>query len=353
MSVTDKVTERERAHNDVYGKSFALYGADEMAEFVDFFRQRFDANGLDAKALFGGKACVDAGCGNGRGAMFMLMNGARHVTCLDISPINLESTRRNLTRAGFSNFETHLVTLEDLPFADGSFDFVWCNGVLMHTDNPDNCLRELTRVMKIGGKSWIYVYAMGGFYWHLMYVFRDWFRNLPSEVVLEFLQAMRLPVRYIAEYMDNWKVSNLRTYSDRDFATRLKQVGHDIQWLRRGVSYDPPERLARFPQDKPWLGDGELRYILTKVADLPSPEGQPLSNDQWGSKPDYDPAIEANFGVLLRDLTKAVSGNMAMGIVAASHVQRHLRDMMTEDAPFDVAKFQGILTDTIALIRRM
>lgn len=44
----------------------------------------------------------------------------------------------------------HQVDLEQLPFSDKSFDFVFCSHVLEHTDNPGTAMRELCRVGKRG-----------------------------------------------------------------------------------------------------------------------------------------------------------------------------------------------------------
>jgi ubiquinone/menaquinone biosynthesis C-methylase UbiE len=38
-----------------------------------------------------------------------------------------------------------------LPFADGSFDFVTCQTVLIHVDRPERALREMLRVLRPGG----------------------------------------------------------------------------------------------------------------------------------------------------------------------------------------------------------
>jgi ubiquinone/menaquinone biosynthesis C-methylase UbiE len=331
---------REHEHDDVYGKSFALYDTAKLTEFVGFFEQRVLANGLDAGALFKGRTCIDAGCGNGRGALFMLKNGATRVTALDISNENLKSVARNLTNFGFSNFDCQQTSLEEIPIADASVDFVWCNGVLMHTAKPDACLQELARVLKIGGQTWIYVYGSNGFYWYLVKHFRRIFAAVSSQTMLDCLQLAGLDVRYIGEYMDDWKVPYLRSYTNEDFASRLDQVGFGgVQRLWRGVPYDTSERLTKFPDDSPWLGEGDLRYLATKTAAVRHPLGSPLSESEYGSTPFFAQEIAEAFEEPLRRLDAAVGANKAVGIVVAANLQRRLRDMMTEDASFNHASF--------------
>ncbi len=331
---------REREHEDVYGKSFALYDTEQMKQFTGFFEQRLLANSLDGKSLFYGKRCLDAGCGNGRGSLLMLKNGAAHVTALDISEENLRSVDRNLRSFGYSNFDCRQTSLEEIDIADESFDFVWCNGVLMHTANPDKCLQEIARTLKIGGRSWIYVYGSNGLYWYLINRFRSWFKQLDPRGLLGCLQMMNVEVRYIGEYMDDWKVPYLRSYTDADFSQRLREVGFgDVHRLWRGVSYDTSERLLRFPGDRPWLGEGDLRYLLTKTSTVSGINGLPLSDDEHGSKPDFDRAIAEKLDGPLSDLEATIGANVTLGVLVASNLQRRLRDMMSEDRPMDVANF--------------
>jgi len=47
--------------------------------------------------------------------------------------------------------------LSDLPMADGSYDAVLCTQVLEHVPNPEDCLQELQRVLKPGGRLFLTV----------------------------------------------------------------------------------------------------------------------------------------------------------------------------------------------------
>jgi ubiquinone/menaquinone biosynthesis C-methylase UbiE len=191
---------KENQHEDVYGKSFALYDHDAMKEFINFFDQRFEINGLDPASIFADKKCLDAGCGNGRGALFMLANGASSVDCVDISQTNIDSTSRNIDQFGFGNYSCHLNSLESLPFPDNTFDFVWCNGVIMHTHNPDKCISELSRVLKNGGKAWIYVYGSGGLYWYCVQRFRKITKDIAPNFCISLLRLLGYSSRYVGEY---------------------------------------------------------------------------------------------------------------------------------------------------------
>jgi SAM-dependent methyltransferase len=55
----------------------------------------------------------------------------------------------------------------DIPFENGSFDMVWCAGVLMMTTDEERAMDELTRVLKPGGYLYLLVIASGGMHWPL------------------------------------------------------------------------------------------------------------------------------------------------------------------------------------------
>jgi SAM-dependent methyltransferase len=54
-------------------------------------------------------------------------------------------------------------TLERLPFRDGTFDVVMSRGVIQHTADPRQALRELVRVCKPGGLLYFYTYRHGAY----------------------------------------------------------------------------------------------------------------------------------------------------------------------------------------------
>ncbi len=343
-------TNLEAEHDTVFGKTFALYDRPEMEEFVGFFRQRFAANKLDARAIFEGRACLDAGCGNGRGSIFMMSNGAKSVDYADISATNIESTGRNLKSFGFDSVKGHLTSLEKLPFADATFDFVWCNGVIMHAHNPDKCLRELARVLKPGGQMWLYVYGSGGVYWYAVRRFRNIVREIAAARCIAGLRLLGYTPRFVAEYLDDWKVPYLRTYTDADFGTRLADLGFArIAPLPHGVSYDTSERRTRFPEDAHWLGEGDLRYLVKKTG-VARAGGKPISASEYGSEVDFDPRIPKRFAHAFDRLEQAVEGDPITALAACGRIQFRLRELMSQDGRLDLDAWEQTIGEVQSLV---
>ena len=129
---------RESEHDLVYGQAFAEFRREEIEATISNYANRFAANGIDPRKVFGGKTCLDAGCGYGRGSLFMLSNGAARVEAVDISLTNAETARQQLSAFGFENFRTRVASIERLPFEDESYDVVWCYGVIQR--RPSWCV---------------------------------------------------------------------------------------------------------------------------------------------------------------------------------------------------------------------
>jgi len=344
---------REGEHENVYGASFAIYDDASLDEFVNFLAARFEANGIDPRTEFSGKHCLDAGCGNGRGALFMASNGAASVKCIDISPSNVHTTGRHLAARGFDASGVTEGSLQAMPYEDASFDFVWCNGVLMHTDNPDECLDEIARVLKPGGRCWLYVYGADGIAWYWVSRARSVIRDYGAERCLRVLKLLRLDVRYIAEYIDDWTVPYLRTYSAENFSARLREVGFSgVEPLRRGVAYDTNHRRDLFAGDVDWMGEGDLRFLLTKTGDAREPATRlPVDPENVG-KP-FHPGIVERFAKLFDEYEEVVAGSLLLAIITSADIQRTLRDMLSREEPFDPDAFHAAVAETIALAREL
>ncbi|MDP7010722.1 MAG: class I SAM-dependent methyltransferase, partial [Verrucomicrobiota bacterium] len=93
----------EKIYEIVYGKTFGEYELPDLEEVIHPLEVRFERNGLSPDKVFSGKRCLDAGCGNGRGAFFMLRHGAAWVEAIDVSENNVASTRRFAEELGYGN----------------------------------------------------------------------------------------------------------------------------------------------------------------------------------------------------------------------------------------------------------
>lgn len=121
-------------------------------EWETTFQDFMDPLGPDD---FLGRLTLDAGCGYGRHACFAARYGAE-VIAMDWSGDAVDATRRN-TR---DLFRVHVVQgdIHHPPFPEGTFDLVYCLGVLHHLDQPREVFRGLSSLLVQGGRlsTWVY-----------------------------------------------------------------------------------------------------------------------------------------------------------------------------------------------------
>lgn len=156
---------------------------------------------------------LDLGCGDGHlMAIILEHTGSRAIVGLDIDPQETAIARaRELYR------EVLTSPADDLPFSDSQFDFVFSNSVLEHITNIDGVLREVARVLRLGG--------------HLLF-------TVPGP---EFHQCLRGPrfgdrAAYLRE--TDARCAHLRYWDAADWSEHLQKAGlvpvHLHEYLTRG-----------------------------------------------------------------------------------------------------------------------
>ncbi|AHG91051.1 Methyltransferase type 11 [Gemmatirosa kalamazoonensis] len=122
----------------------------ELQEMFDAYFRLFPWDELPPNAVG-----ADIGCGTGRWARLAAPRvGKLH--CVDASDDALAVARRNL--AGAPNVEFHHASVDALPFAPGSLDFLYSLGVLHHVPDTAGAIRACARTLKPGAPMLLYLY---------------------------------------------------------------------------------------------------------------------------------------------------------------------------------------------------
>ncbi len=98
-----------------------------------------------------GAKVVDLGCGTGSSALMLAKTLGVEVSALDLFPQFINILHDRAAKDGVANLINGMVgSMEELPFAEGSLDLVWCEGAIYNI-GFERGMREWSKMLKSGG----------------------------------------------------------------------------------------------------------------------------------------------------------------------------------------------------------
>src|ERR1044071_7729688 len=173
---------------------------------------------------------LEIGCGMGTDLLQFARGGAR-CTGIDLTPRSIEITRHRF-RLYDADGSFMISDGERLPFRDQSFDVVYSNGVLHHTPDTAGAIRELHRVLRVGGIAKVMLYHRNSLNYWVEIVLR---RGVFGGEVLRGRSAEEIMSRVI-EFSDHDARPLVKVYSRREareLFSQFSDVRVDVEQLTR------------------------------------------------------------------------------------------------------------------------
>ena len=120
---------------------------DRMRE--SFFSERVREVAVGKAGVQPGKLAADIGAGTGFVTEELLQSGLK-VIAVDQSEAMLEAMKKKFGRC--KTVEYRIGNFDNLPFLDGTVDYVFANMYLHHVEVPLAAVEEMARILKPGGK---------------------------------------------------------------------------------------------------------------------------------------------------------------------------------------------------------
>lgn len=161
--------------------------------------QRFyGETGWDPNEL-GSCSVLEVGSGAGRFSEVFLRTTTGLLHSVDYSSA-VEANLRNNGSYG-DRLQLAQASIYELPFADQSFDKVFCLGVLQHTPSFHKSVEALIAKAKLGGEIVVDFYPIKGWYTkvHAKYIVRPLTKRLPKPLLLRLI---RLNIRWMLALFD-------------------------------------------------------------------------------------------------------------------------------------------------------
>jgi 2-polyprenyl-6-hydroxyphenyl methylase/3-demethylubiquinone-9 3-methyltransferase len=231
--------------------------------------ERFREAELSLTAFMGlktlkGLTFLDIGCGSGLFSHAAFALGAEQVVSVDVDPVSIECCRYLHDKAGRpENWEVREGSIVDTRFVSGlsSFDIVYSWGVLHHTGNMWEAVRNAANLVKQGGFFYISIYnKTDGVLGSKMWLSVKKFYNRSPYPIKRGIEAIFIAawfVYYVAR-LEN-PVAAIRNYKSRRGMSWRTDI---IDWLG-GYPYEfaTVEEIFRFMR----AGFSEFRLVNIKT----------------------------------------------------------------------------------------
>ena len=220
------------------------------------------------KDFFKGKVCLDAGCGsNANASLSMLKMGCKKVYPMDLDDTIFEIAPE-LLKDFDGSYELKVGSVLDLPFENDFFDFTHCAGVLHHTADVKQGIKELVRVTKPGSHIQIETFGKDGLVRDITTLLRNKYKSnkdfanliekLSHKDIQEFIDwTFLIMLKNGDEYSNNFPSDLSKTLFDEDLVLTIKDrimapVYHEnseqelTNWLKE-FGCIKIKRLTRYP----------------------------------------------------------------------------------------------------------
>lgn len=195
--------------NDVFSDKWGRYGqSDEKERLYEFQRQwylrlyGFADEAALAAHLQNCEVVFDAGCGLGyKAAWFAKLSPKTLVIGMDFSDAARQAAAAYADVPNLFFIQGDIATTG---FADNTIDFVSCDQVIMHTEDPEATFRELSRIASPGGQVACYFYAKKALPRELL---DDHFRSKCTELSRDELWAMSEQLTELGRRLSELKVT--------------------------------------------------------------------------------------------------------------------------------------------------
>jgi len=205
---------------------------EKSKEHLEMF---FSADEVQNREIF------DCGCGTGIFTNIFGTMGAGKVTGLDISPGSLGTGKKIQSDLKLENVEFVEGDMLDLPYDDASFDIVWAWGSAHHTENPEQALNQIDRVLRPGGGLLLALYKKTRL---------TWIHEILRKTLIRVPKAMWVPLSKVMAFF-LWPIVKIRELFRKKARGGEKLSELILDWYFVPIRhYYLPETIRGFLQDR-------------------------------------------------------------------------------------------------------
>jgi ubiquinone/menaquinone biosynthesis C-methylase UbiE len=251
----------EEMHQSLFQHLWTQYDKEGYSKRILDYVNRLEINNLGREFL-NGKVVLDLGCGHGNFLQACLHLGAKQCIGIDYGVDSITYAVNYSKNMEGINFKVGNVY--NLEFEDNSFDFVIQNGVFHHLEDEERAYKEAYRVLKPGGKMWVYTDG-GGIRGDLWDLSRKILSDIPFEVIRETLKNIGYSLAKCYHISDGLNAVYRHATLD-DVLKRLTKIGFgNYRRLKGGEWFDLDGDFLMRQHVSEIAGDGDIRILIEKI----------------------------------------------------------------------------------------
>lgn len=162
-----------------FGEEWSKFSSFDLEEIKQIGDEYFDI--VPPEAFGKDKLALDVGCGSGRWTLYA---ADKFGEVEGVDPSNAVMVAQKATES-FEHIRISQAGVDQIPFEDNSFDFVFSLGVLHHIPNTGLALKKATEKLKPGGYFLLYLYYSldnRGFLYKLLFHLSNSIRMIISKL---------------------------------------------------------------------------------------------------------------------------------------------------------------------------
>lgn len=184
------------------------------------------------------KKVLEIGCGLGSVAEVLSRSGCQ-LTAIDLTQKAVELTRKRFAQIGLEATVLKM-DAERMEFSDETFDYIWTWGVIHHSSNTEQIVREMHRVLRPGGRFAVMVYHKNSTRFWVTGVIRrgifglELLRKSINEIQMEFTDgyyARHYSRKEARKLFSNFVVDQIVTFDMADLAIPLSPFRKTLKAL--------------------------------------------------------------------------------------------------------------------------
>ena len=256
---------KEKNHQKLFQDLWIRYNDKQFIEDrFKYYIKRIKKNNITN--FFKGKNCIDFGCGHGQFLMALKKLGAKKCVGIDFGEKNILFANKMRKKLRFDTNKVKFINgnVYRVPFKEKTFDFAIQNGVFHHLKNENKAYREVHRVLRKGGKFWVFTDGSGGIRGIILDFIQQTLQKIDDKFILNVIRSLKLTANKTYMLSDFLNAKYKRT-SRNEIINRLKKIGFkNFKPIQGTYKTDYDKFHSKDKNFKLKFGEGHIRFLCEK-----------------------------------------------------------------------------------------